>query len=295
MADAVGLGKTIQAGLLLAELSTSNPATAHRRLQAPTVPLTSGVTVVAAAQLTPKFQVPSASDFLRLRDAYRLAKTTIEGFDGLERDVGLASLRLEAVEAYKQFHSTGAGLRDADTAILKNYVDSLLGGEGVETSVAWLEARVKQLSTAAFSAILGYLLTGVVAAIVLAVAGVVFNLLAAVLSGIQAAVALILSSSAAMHVVYRLLQPMSSGGQKLWIEGWGWASSLGKRSDAALAEPRRLGLEMWTAMTGTPWQPKPFTTAARGNAQGIVGFTWAVLLVGAGVVAVGALRVFGNN
>lgn len=230
------------------------------------------------------------SELLELRESYRGARTAIEKLDGLERDVGLASLRLEAVATYGHLVTTAQGLRDEDAAVLKEYVVNLVGGEDIEASVAWLDSQAKKLANSAISTITTVLSGGVLAGGAAAVAGVVVLIVSAgVDAGAGLATALLGGGSVAYFIV-RTIGAAAEGGQQAWVKSWGWASSIGVASDAALADARQRSREIWATAIGAPWRGKLFTAAARQRAQVLVGAAWTLVAIGVLLIGIGALE-----
>ncbi len=182
-----------------------------------------------------------AERILELREAYREAGETIDRFaEGIEREVGLASLRLEATQTYNRLMSRGRGLKDSATDPLKAYVGSLSGGEFAEQSVRYLDQQARQAVIAAgktlYSALLGTAaLSGVTLTlgIVFAAAHTAENI------GATAWAAFVAGGSAA-YGLYRLVVASASGLSSGYIRSMDWASNVGRRSDAALAKLVRL-------------------------------------------------------
>ncbi len=71
----------------------------------------------------------TAPEISELREAYREARANILQIPNeLERDVGLAALRLEALHAYRELATTATGLTDATLAPLKPESTDRIGG-----------------------------------------------------------------------------------------------------------------------------------------------------------------------
>jgi hypothetical protein len=178
------------------------------------------------------------SELLDLRESYRAARTAIEKLSGLERDVGLASLRLEAVATYGHLLTTAQGLRDEDAAVLKEYVVNLVGGEDIEASVAWLDSQAKTLAKSALSTITSVLGGGVLAGGVATIAGVIVLIASAAVDAGAGLVTAFLGGGSVAYAIIRTIGAAAQGGQEAWIKSWSWASSVGVASDAALADAR---------------------------------------------------------
>jgi hypothetical protein len=229
-----------------------------------------------------------SSELLALRESYRAAKTAIENLQGTEREVGLASLRLEAVATYGHLLTTAQGFRDEDAAMLKEYVVSLVGGESAEASVAWLDAQAKRLAKAAISTITNVLTGGVLAGGAATVVGVIVLIAGAAVDAGAGLVTAFLGGGSVTYAIWRTIGAAADGGQQAWIQSWGWASSIGVQSDAALADARHRSRAIWAGATGAPWRVRPFTAAARERAQLLVGAAWTLVAVGALLMAIGA-------
>lgn len=232
----------------------------------------------------------ATSDFVQLREAYREARSQIDGLDGMERDLGLAALRLEATHTYKQLATTAPGMRDEDLAVLKDYVDNLLGGEVSERVVASFDAQAergaKALLSSLYASLAGTALVGV-----LATAAGVFT--TAVLTAEQLGAALVTAAVGGGAVLYGMIRAAIEGGkatEEAWIKSWGWASALGMRSDQAMGNARALQAKIAQAATGRAWSPHPFTEKARTRAQFVVGVAWVLVALGVALLGWGVVR-----
>lgn len=228
------------------------------------------------------------SELLELRESYRGARTAIEKLPGTEREVGLASLRLEAVATYGHLMTTAQGLRDEDAAELKEYVVNLVGGESIEASVARLDAQAKKLAKSAISTITNLLGGGVLAGGAATVFGVVVLIAGAAVDAGAGLVTAFLGGGSVSYAIWRTFGVAAQSGQQAWIQSWGWASSIGVASDAALADARQRSREIWACATGAPWRVQPFTVDARQRAQLLVGVAWTLVAIGAALMLIGA-------
>lgn len=230
----------------------------------------------------------TASDIAGLREALREARATISALpEGLEREVGLAALRLEATHFYKELVTTAPGLRDEDVAPLRHYVESLAGGEGVERGLATLDAQASKAAQTVLSDLYATLAGGALAGVFAAAVGVLSQL---VLTAEQLGAWLLSTALVGGSVTYLFVRAGHLAGlaaQSIWIKSWSWASSLGSAGDRVLAHPRDLQAALWRAATGGTWVVEPFTAKARGRAKFVVGASWVLVACGAALVAWG--------
>jgi hypothetical protein len=253
-----------------------------------------------AASVCISHNAPSQNSLMRekliaLRESFRRARAAIEGLDDIERQVGLASLRLEAAAIYKQLTTTAPGVPVEDVRdVLKEFTGELVGGEIAEWSVGWLDARAASITKGAISAITTYLIKGVLLGGAATIVGVVVFFGNVLTSAGEALTALVLSSGAVARAVMLTARPVAEGSQKAWIASWQWASDFGRRADLALEDPRRHASQIWAECTTAPWRLDTFTAKARGRVQLLVGAAWALCALGLVLVAFGAFRALGR-
>lgn len=227
----------------------------------------------------------TASDIERLREAYREARSTILGFaDPLERDVGLAALRLEATHAYRELLTTARGLDDATLAPLKEYVGSLTGGERVVGGVDALDRGAQALGKQVLKEALGAL--GLAKAGGFAALASVLGFLALALQGAgELLVGVALAGGSGLFLLLRAGQTVAPAAGQLWERSWARAAALGVPSDRALAEARTLQAHVLAGHGAAGLPTQRFTDRVRGWAQlGLV--VVSLLLAGAAILVV---------
>jgi hypothetical protein len=230
---------------------------------------------------------------LELREAYREARVAIEQItDAVEREIGLASHRLEATETYKRLVVAGRGVEDRALQPLNVYVASLSGGENAERAVAWLDAKAREGAKKARSMLWAQLSgTAAVAAGSGVAAAVAFwDLFVGSAEAFGAALIIIVTTGgwAALHAL-RILSNAPAAAEELWANTWARAERTGVAADAALSNARRLALPLWVS-TGVLQPPTPFTAKARARVRGLVAAAWLLGAVAVVLVAIGAYR-----
>lgn len=236
-----------------------------------------------------------------LCEAYREARAAIlQNPDPMEREIGLAALRLEAEHTYRELVTTARDLRDRDLAPLKEYVGNLTGGEAVERLVSGLDAEAEEGAKKALRDLTASLLVGTATGVVATILGIVTLAAGGAIAAGEAvggeALPLLFAGGSVTVMIARALyvaaQSASQATSEAWIKTWGWADSLGKTSDAAMRRARELQANIWHAATGGSWAFTPFTDKARTRAKLLVGTTWALLGLGAVLVGVGVLQAY---
>jgi hypothetical protein len=237
----------------------------------------------------------TASDVRQLRDGYRGARAEILKLPGLEQEIGLAALRLQATHTYKELATTAQGLEDEDLAPLGSFVRELVGGEGVEKGIAWLDSEAQKMAKAVLTSISSSLVGGVAVGVGATVAGTVATIAGAAEEvGASLTTAVLGGGSAAVFVV-RGVYYSGRAGHDATLKSLSWAQSVGTAAEHVLSKVSPLERSLWSAATGgAPGVFRPFTEKARLRAQLLVGA--AVVLVGLGLilVAVGAVEAFSN-
>lgn len=231
----------------------------------------------------------------QLTDAYREARAAILQTPEPEQSIGLASLRIEAAHTYRELSTTARDLQESDLAPLKEYAANLRGGERIEQFVGFLDAKAEEAAKAALSSLNSYLATGVLTGAGATVLGIFAAFSGAAVTAGEAVgaggIALLLTGGGATVLIFRAVsaavQAGSEAASDAWLKTWGWAESLGRKSDQALSRARDLQASIWHTSTGAPWSFKPFTDRARARAQLLVGAAWALLSLGAVLVAFG--------
>ena len=227
-------------------------------------------------------------DIERLRELYREGRAAISALpDPIERELGLAALRLEATHTYKQLVTTARGLNDQDVVPLKEYVESLAGGELPERVLSTLDQQAEKQAKNFLSGLWMTLASGVAVGAVATVVGF-FSTFALTAEQLGAAIfTFAIAGGSALYFVIRAAHAASIAGQQAWLRTWGWAASLGQQVDVAMAETRRLQAELWSRAAAGPWTYQPLTAKARSRAKLLVGAAWALLAFGVVMTAIG--------
>lgn len=236
----------------------------------------------------------SSADVNTLRDAYREARAAIENFtDPLERDIGLATLRLEASRTYKHLDTTAAGVSDQTLAPLERYVKNLSGGEDVEGFVGTVDAQAEKAAQSVLSSVTTTLMTGTVAGVL----ATVFGFVAVVVSGGEAAgvqlTTALIGGTISGIIIVRGIQMAVAAAQAAgegWLRSLGWASALGSATDQTLQRVRELQQAVLARATGTGWVPEHFTAKVRARATALVGAAWLFLGIGLLLFVIGFVQ-----
>lgn len=230
----------------------------------------------------------TAPEISELREAYREARANILQIPNeLERDVGLAALRLEALHAYRELATTATGLTDATLAPLKEYASNLKGGERIESSVDALDNQVQSYASKVLKDLWAVLTTGTAVGILAVIADIV--LLAAIAAESFGAFLFgaVIAGGSALIFVLRSADVASRALTQAWEASWGWASSLGVPADAALSEARRLQREMLQRVAGGGLELQRFTDRVRTRAQIVMGVAWSAVGIAVVLVVIG--------
>jgi hypothetical protein len=209
------------------------------------------------------------SDIDLLREAYREARTQISNYDDpLERDIGLAAIRLEASQTYRELVTTAVGLTDAEAAPLKEYVANLTGGEAISTSIDALDKGAQSFAKKVMSDLMATLATaqavGAIAVIgdILLLAALIGDSVGAFFFGIA------LAGGSGLMFLLRGGQVAGQALESAWNGTWGWASALGGSSDSALDPARRAQTEVLArAGVGGKMAIPRFTERVRSRAK----------------------------
>jgi hypothetical protein len=225
------------------------------------------------------------ADAERLCRAYRVARGRILAIaDPVERELGLASLRLRATHFFREAATTAVNFEPNAWAPLKEHVEQLAGGEGAEWSVAKLDEAAVAAANAVLAGLLagltgGAMGAGLAAALALGLVIVDFGSWVAA-HGIQ----LLLAT----HAPLGLIAVWAGRGIIVLTENFrGPRVSLGYASDAATADAAALEGELWQRATGLGWHPRPFTAKARTRAEALVWLTYVLLGLAALLFVIG--------
>jgi hypothetical protein len=232
-----------------------------------------------------------ASDTEMLREAYREARTQISQYPNqLERDIGLAALRLEASQAYRELVTTAVGLTDAQAAPLKEYVANLTGGEAVSSSIDALDRSAESFAKKVMRDLMATLALAQTVGLIATLGNLL--LLAALIGDAAGAFLFGLLVAGGSGVMF-LLRGGQVAGEALgsaWNSSWTWANGLGAASDKAL-EPARRAQAAVLARARAAALPIPrFTDRVRTRAKAVIGFAWAAVGIAAVLIALGAVK-----
>lgn len=231
---------------------------------------------------------------------YATARALIDVLpDALERQIGLAALRLEATATYQQLATTGASASSGALSPLRDYVSALSGGERVEKIVGTVDQNAQKQAIAIVSAATTGALTGVWA--LPAAFGALFSFLSlftnVLVSLGQNLAGAFLAGAIPVILVVRALQygPKVANSAVSAAQGsWRWAKELGSRSDHALTQARNLQADLWRAAGGSAARTgSEFTSKARDRATVAVGFLIGVTILGLICFVVGVGRGLG--
>jgi hypothetical protein len=237
----------------------------------------------------------TATDIDQLREAYRTAGSQISAFsDPLERDIGLAALRLEAVGSYRQLVTTAPGLSDTALAPLKEYVANLTGGESTEAGVEAFDRAAKSASRTALSSLWSVLagvgLTGAAAVVV----GVVTSIALAAENGGAFIFALVIGGGGGAIAVYRGTLGASAAAQSSWVKTWSWADGLGRPADHALGQARQVQTEVLRKAGAGALPMTHFTSQVRTRAEVVVVLAWVAVAAAVILVIIGFFHALDN-
>jgi hypothetical protein len=237
----------------------------------------------------------TATDIDQLREAYRTARSQISAFgDPLERDIGLAALRLEAVGSYRQLVTTAPGMSDMALAPLKEYIANLTGGESTEAGVEAFDRAAKSAARTAMSS-LWSVLAGVSLAGAAAVAvGVVTSIALAAENGGAFIFALVIGGGGGAIAVYRGTVGASAAAQSSWVKTWSWAEALGRPADQAMGQARQVQTEVLRKAGAGALPMTHFTSHVRTRAEIVVALAWVAVGVAVIFVIIGFLHAVDN-
>lgn len=235
--------------------------------------------------------VASAQDMAELRERYQKARSAIAGFDDpLEREVGLATLRLEGEHTLKELRTTASGLNEADLQPLTTLVGSLSGGENAERAVKSVDKAGRSALKDVAKSLEGSTVVGGGSFVIGALLWV-FNL--TVDAGSAAAAGILALGGIGFFALLRSVQ--AAGPEMIEAAGqvWDRASGLGDATELAMAPPREMAMQIWRrAAGGAPWRYTPFALSAKRRAMAIVIACAAAIAFAASGFAYGAYSVF---
>jgi hypothetical protein len=221
------------------------------------------------------------ADVLELRNAYSQARAAIENLsDPLEKGIGLATLRLESTQTFKQLVTTAPEVSRALLDPLEEYASNVVGGEDQERWVRTIDEQAQKAANTMLaqltSMISGTAATGLLTTII----GIITLIWA---SGEHAGAdfaAALLAGTVPIAILARSVYYAWQGVQTTWLKTTSWADSVGRQSDAAMETARDRQRSLLRAATGTSWVPEAFTEKARSRATGVVTFAWGLLFLG---------------
>jgi hypothetical protein len=224
-----------------------------------------------------------------LCDGYRQAGEEIAKLpDPLERDLGMGTLRLEAIDIWQRVHRSLPAPSEQDLRPLDALVDGLGGGKLSEAAVKGVDAAGRKVLRDVGNSLLGLKLVGSASLLVgaaLAYAGFAVEL------GGNFARALLAGTLATGALVAILRQ-----GGKVVEQSYLWstsrASSLGSASEAAMAKPREAERKLLAAFALVPpSRHKPLAARARQRAELAVTVFWIGVGAGGAGFLIGAVGV----
>jgi len=227
------------------------------------------------------------ADAERLCHAYRVARGKILAIaDPVERELGLASLRLRATHFLQDAASTAVNVEPNAWAPLKEYVAHLAGGEAAE----WTVAKLDEAALAAANGVLAGVLTGLTSA--------AFGAALATVLAIGLVIVDFGGWMGAQGMKLFLATQLPLGLIAFWagrailvlIDNFrGPQVSLGRASDSATAEAAALEAELWQRATGLGWHPRPLTAKARDRAEALVWLVYGLVGLAALLFAYGLI------
>lgn len=229
-----------------------------------------------------------------LVDHYIAARREVDVLpDALERQIGLAALRIESQQTLDQAATT-ARVQSAETlAPLRDFVAHSRGGEQLEKALA----ETNDKAAAAAGTLGKYVLTGIFTGVWAwpAAASVIAALLsfAGVLQSLGNAISGIAFVSGGLWIFGRLIASAAQGAANAADGSWTWATGLGSAADRTLAGARTEQRRVWSEIGGRASGGSSIANKLRLRAQLGVGFLIAVSL--ACVVMVGAGFIEGLN
>ncbi|HYP56379.1 MAG TPA: hypothetical protein VEQ41_08795 [Solirubrobacterales bacterium] len=225
----------------------------------------------------------AVADISTLRTSYQEARARIEALaDPVERDIGLATLRLEARHTLNQLRTTAAGLSEEDLRPLSAYVAALEGGEGAEAAVERIDATVERVLSDVSSSLLTMQLVGAASAIA---AGLAW--LAGVFQDLGSALAFGILGGAAGPILTGT-RFVGSASQEVGTAAWRWAEQLGGEAERAMERPREIERRLWAAFVAAPWRYESLAERARARAKRIILGVWFLVGFAAVAMAIGA-------
>jgi len=219
-------------------------------------------------------------------DHLRTARREIDQFNGLERDIGLAALREEAVGTLRQASTTAVGLTD-QLDPLREYAADLVGGEHVDKSLEVLDSKATKAASSAVAAAATWAWTGTAPAWVLSAFGLIVGILGFAFDSGAAFGAALVAGTIPSVILAKTLQ-MSPGAFERLGSLWSDASGIGRLSETVFAKGvTSASREIWHLCGGRVYAPQQLTTKARVRAQTIVAIALIVLGVVAGIFLAG--------
>jgi hypothetical protein len=241
----------------------------------------------------------TSAEIASLLDSYREARAAILALpDRVEREIGLATHRLE-FRAFERTLSTSAvGVDEAARRALKEYAAELEGGEAAETAIDWLDGGARKVLKDLTASLVGGVGVGVFV-FAAGLAAVAFD--AAEATGelvVQGVVVLLGLPALGWFMIHlgRALAATASGAEAAMIASFGWAGQLGRAADAAMSTPRTKQAAVWHAATGQfGYHGRPFTEKARHRAELLVWAAWLLVAAGLCLIAYETYEAFARR
>jgi hypothetical protein len=241
----------------------------------------------------------TGSDITELVEAYRTARLRISQLEpALERELGLASLRLEVLAGYRHLTTTSPGLTAEVVAPLTDYVANLVGGEGIEAGLDALDRKAGEVAKKVAGEVSSALITGKIVGFTALTAGG-----AALIAALEGAGALLFTvattGGAATIYFYRALFAAASASSE-WRQrasrlGWAWSTSLGKQADAVLDDAMTTQDGVLRRVAGGPANRARITGPARWRAVAVTAFAWAAGIAGVAIIVIGFASALGDR
>ena len=223
-----------------------------------------------------------------LVDHYIAARRQVDVLpDALERQIGLASLRVESQQTLDQAATTAMVQSPQTLAPLRDFVEHSKGGEQLEKALA----KTNDKAAAAAGTLGKYVLTGIFTGVwawpaAASVIGVVLSF-AGVLQSLGKAASGIVFVSGGAWVLGRFLTAAAQGAANAADGSWAWAEGLGSTADKTLSAARAEQGRVWSEIGGRSASGSSIAGRLRGWAQLGVGALIAVSIVCVVIIGIG--------
>ncbi|GAB3077769.1 hypothetical protein [Pedococcus soli] len=231
-------------------------------------------------------KVLTDASVLTLVDQYIAARREVDVLpDALERQIGLAALRVESQLTLDQAATTARVEGPQTLAPLRDFVDHNRGGEQLEKALA----KANDKAAAAAASLSSYVATGIFTGVWVwpAMAGVLgFALsLTGALEAMGQAVSGVAFVGGGLWILGRFVAAASESAANAANGSWTWAQSLGTTAERTLSSARAEQRRVWTEIGGRGASDSPIAKRVRGWAQ--LGVAALVIVSAVGVIAMG--------